>query len=130
MAKCFPQQFIHGMKGGAVQNWVFALPKRGLWPDKCSVHITNETLEEQDIDTDDCSSIDIYVPARKRNISVSLSDINYNLKRINFVRERSGKVYFTAINGGSLLIRGWLQSAAIDKHFTKLEKNRNNIFFQ
>ena len=105
MAKCFPQQFIHGMEGGSVHNWVFTIPKHGLRPDQCRVNITNETLDEQDIDTD-CSSIDIYVPARKRNISVLLIDINYKLKSINFVCKGTGKVYFTAVNGGSLLIRG------------------------
>ena len=105
MAKCFPQQFIHGIQAGAVQNWIFTVPKRGLRKDQCSVKITNETLDDQDIDTENCTSIDIEIPCRKRNIWVCLTDVNYNVSTINLVRQGTDKLYFTAVNGGSLLIR-------------------------
>ena len=107
MAKCFPQQFIHGMAGGAVQNWVFTVPKRGLREEQCSVRVMNTTMDKQGIDADDgCTCIDIGIPARKRNVWVQLTDVNYKVTRLNLVRQGTGKVYFTAVNGGSQIYRG------------------------
>ena len=107
MAKCFPQQFIQGMTGGSLQNWIFTVPRRGLADDRCAVIITNETLQDQDIDLDSCGpEIDIRIPARIRNISVQLSDINYNVRRINLIRRRNDKLYFYAVGGGSFIMKG------------------------
>ena len=73
----------------------------------CSFRVTNSTLEDQWIDPDDGrSSINISIPQRIRNISVDLTDINYNVNRINLVRERTGKVYFYATAGASQIFRG------------------------
>ena len=105
MVKCFPQQSVHGMQGGAIQNWVFTVLKRGLRQKQCQVQITNKTLEEQAIDMEGCTEIEVEVPQRKRNIWVQLTDRDYRIRRIRLVRQGSGKVYFVAMNGGSQLYR-------------------------
>ena len=107
MAKCFPQQFIHGMMGGSIQNWMFTVPRRGLKDQQCSCIITNETLVDQDIDADDGRTyMDIRIPGRIRNVSVQLTDINYRISHINLIREKSGKLYFFTTSGASQIIRG------------------------
>ena len=105
MAKCFPQQFIRSGLGGAVQDWRFTVPKRGMTDSQCTVKVTNDTLEDQGIDPSAAQTrIDVHIPARKRNVLVNLSDINYTVTRVTLYS--SGKEYYFATNGGSQVYRG------------------------